>query len=140
MGFAVDSNMKTIYYVITILLTLTIWSCKSIKYIPVESVIHDSIYINKIQRDSVYQRDSIYVFDRGDTVYVNVYQYLYKDRIVIDTVYSVKTDSILVPFPVEKKLTRWQQIKLELGGWSFGIIICSLLIIFGYMVYKIIYK
>lgn len=132
--------MKTIFYIITILLTLTIWSCRSIKYVPVETVKHDSIYVSKIQHDSVYQRDSIYVLDKGDTVYINVYQYLYKDRIVIDTVYLVKTDSIQVPFPVEKEFTRWQQIKLELGGWSFGIIICFLLIISGYMVYKIIKK
>lgn len=133
-------SMKIIFYIIAILPILAIWSCRSVKYIPVETVKHDSIYVSKIQHDSVYQRDSIYVLDRGDTVYVNVYQYLYKDRIVIDTVYSVKTDSIKVPFPVEKELTRWQQIKLELGGWSFGFIICFLLIISGYMVYKIIKK
>lgn len=133
-------SMKIIFYIIAILPILAICSCRSINYIPVETVKHDSIYVSKIQHDSVYQRDSIYVLDRGDTVYVNVYQYLYKDRIVIDTVYSVKTDSIKVPFPVEKELTRWQQIKLELGGWSFCIIICLLLIISGCIVYKIIKK
>ena len=28
-----------------------------------------------------------------------------------------------MPYPVEKSLSRWQTIKMELGGWGFGIII-----------------
>jgi hypothetical protein len=27
-----------------------------------------------------------------------------------------------VPYPVEKKLTRWQQLKMDLGGIAFGIL------------------
>ena len=33
----------------------------------------------------------------------------------IDT--FIKTDSIRVPYPVEKKLTRWQQMKVDLGEY-----------------------
>lgn len=29
---------------------------------------------------------------------------------------SVKSDSIPVPYPVERQLTRWEQIKMDLGG------------------------
>lgn len=32
----------------------------------------------------------------------------------IDTI--LKTDTISIPFPVEKKLTSWQKIKMKLGG------------------------
>ena len=46
------------------------------------------------------------------------------------------TKEMKVPYPVEKELTRWQQMKLELGGWAFGIIITAALIIVGWMVYK----
>lgn len=37
----------------------------------------------------------------------------------------IKTDSIRVPYPVEKKLTKWQQAKIDLGGWMVCIIIAS---------------
>lgn len=33
---------------------------------------------------------------------------------------SVKADSIPVPYPVEKRLTRWQQTKMDAGGFAMG--------------------
>lgn len=66
---------------------------------------------------------------------------LAKMRTMPDTVYLPSkevtvTKEMKVPYPVEKELTRWQQMKLELGGWAFGIIITAALIIVGWMVYK----
>lgn len=58
-----------------------------------------------------------------------------------DTIYKpskevIVTKEVKVPYPVEKELTRWQQMKLELGGWAFGIIITAALIIIGWLLYK----
>ena len=66
---------------------------------------------------------------------------LAKMRTMTDTVYLPSkevtvTKEMKVPYPVEKELTRWQQMKLELGGWAFGIIITAALIIVGWIVYK----
>lgn len=119
-----------------ILLASAICSCRSVKYVPVETVKTDSIYINQVQRDSIYRLDSIYIRDKGDTVWVEKYKYLFVDKLRHDTLYINRTDSIRVPYPVEKELTRWQQMKLELGGWAFGIIITAALIIVGWIVYK----
>ena len=33
---------------------------------------------------------------------------------------SVKSDSIPVPYPVERELTRWQQTKMDFGGFALG--------------------
>lgn len=30
----------------------------------------------------------------------------------------MKSDSIRVPYPVEKKLSKWQQLRLDFGGWA----------------------
>ena len=38
--------------------------------------------------------------------------------------------------PVEKELSRWQKIKLELGGWAFGMVLALLFVIIGNIVYK----
>lgn len=66
---------------------------------------------------------------------------LAKMRTLQDTVYLPSKEvtvnkEVKAPYPVEKELTRWQQIKLELGGWAFGIIIAFVLIIIGWLVYK----
>ena len=123
-----------------ILLALAICSCKSGRYIPVESVKTDSIYIKQVQRDSIYQHDSIYIREKGDTVWMERYKYVYRDKVVHDTMYVNRTDTIREPYPVEKELTRWQQMKLELGGWAFGIIIAFALIIVGWLIYKSLKK
>ena len=122
--------------VIIILLASAIWSCRQVRYVPVETVRIDSIYLNKYERDTIYERDSIYIRDKGDTVWVERYKYLYRDKLRHDTLYISKKDSIRVPYPVEKELTRWQQMKIELGGLAFGIIIAFALIIVGWIVYK----
>lgn len=33
---------------------------------------------------------------------------------------SVKSDSIQVPYPIEKPFTRWQQTKMDFGGMAMG--------------------
>lgn len=80
-----------------------------------------------VSRDSIHVHDSIYVTLKGDTVNVERWHTIYKDRwrekILTDTV--IKTDSVAVQYPVEKKLTRWQQAKLDLGGWMVGVILVS---------------
>lgn len=117
-----------------ILLASAICSCRSV---PLESrTVTDTVYINKFQHDSIYRHDSIYIRERGDTVFVEKYRYLFVDKLRHDTLYISHADSIRVPYPVEKKLTRWQQIKLELGGWAFGIVMAFLLIILGWMMYR----
>lgn len=98
-----------------ILLFLT--SCKT-KYVPVEAVKRDSIYINKVQRDSIFSRDSIYVREKGDTVLVERYKYLFVDKWLRDTAYISRTDSVPYPVEVEKKLNWWQRQKMKLGGGS----------------------
>ena len=82
-----------------------------------------------------YQLDSIYILDRGDTVLITKTKYLYKDRMVRDTVYRSRTDSIQIPYPVERKLTKWEQFRLDIGGWAMGgfIVIIIFLIFYIYV-------
>lgn len=128
--------MRIIKYVMTALLLLVVWSCRTTEYVPVEVVRTDTTYINKMQRDSIYQLDSIYVVDRGDTVLITKTKYVYKDRLVRDTVYMSKTDSIQVPYPIERKLTRWEQFRLNIGGWAMVGFIVMLLSLMCYMYIK----
>ena len=127
--------MRQLLY-ITILLTLAIWlvSCRSIKYVPVETVKTEYKTRDSIRFDSIYNRDSIYVLIKGDTVYQYKYKYLYKYQYLNRTDTVIRIDSIQAPYPVEKQLSRWQSLKMELGGWAFGIIIVMALVLVGWLV------
>lgn len=115
--------MKRLIFVILLVSAMCFTGCRTTQYVPVENIKTEYKTRDSIRIDSVYRRDSIYVIDRGDTVYTYkdryLYKYLYLNR--IDTV--IRTDSIQIPYPVEKALARWQKAKIELGGWAFGVLI-----------------
>ena len=121
-----------------ILLALTLvccslCGCKSIQYVPVETIKTDSIYISKVLVDSVYTRDSVYLEAKGDTIFKQEFKYIYKYKSLIDTIYSIQVDSIRVPYPVEKQLSRWEKIKLDMGGIAIGgIVVLIALIVFKF--------
>lgn len=129
--------MKRIIY-ITIFLMSGIWfaSCRSIQYVPVETVHTEYKTRDSIRFDSIYNQDSIYILVKGDTVYQYRYKYLYKCQYLNRTDTVIKVDSVQVPYPVEKRLSRWQSLKMELGGWAFGIIIIFVFVIIVWLVYR----
>ena len=93
-------------------LFLFLCGCRT-EYVPIESVRYDSVMIEKLMRDWVFVRDSVYLKELGDTVYK------YKDRVVyvyknrVDTFFAEKIREIEVPVPVERKLTWWEVVKME---------------------------
>lgn len=87
---------------ILIVLTLLLLSgCRSIKYVPVETVKTEKEYVDRWNRDSVYIRDSVFMLVKGDTVFKDRYRIVYKDRYSRDTAYISKVDTIQVAYPVE---------------------------------------
>ena len=117
------------------------FGCKSVKYIPVETVRTDSVYVDRYLRDSIYQRDSVFInrWTAGDTVYQDkvVWKYVYRDKVKYDTVAILRSDTVRVPFPVDRELSKWEQIRLDVGGWAIGVVIITILIVIGCMVYKL---
>lgn len=106
---------------------LLLTGCKTV-YVPVETVLKDTIYISKKVTDSVWverlTHDSIYIHEKGDTVIVEKwhteYRDRWRDRLLTDTVYQHKCDTIREVFTneVEKPLTWWQQTRMDIGGWA----------------------
>ena len=120
--------------IIAIVLCWALSSCKTTEYVPVETVRTDTVYIAHIVTDSVYQHDSIYIHEKGDTVWYERWHTQYRDRLRIDTVYQARVDTIAKPYPVikevEKKLTKTQKGLMWTGG-------LSLLALFIFGVYKV---
>ena len=110
-----------------VLLFLCLCGCRT-EYVPVESVRYDSLMIEKLIRDSVFVRDSVYVQEKGDTIYKykDKYVYVYKNR--VDTFFAEKIREKEVPVPVERKLTWWERVKLEYAEWVFGMIVAIALV------------
>lgn len=109
--------------IVLILLAIMLYGCKSIQYVPVETIKRDTTYISQIKIDSIYHRDSIYVEHKGDTVYLSKYKYLYKYIEKHDTLWREKVDTIQVAYPVEAQLTKWQKIKINMGEYLIAAIV-----------------
>lgn len=91
-----------------------------------------------LRLDSIYKHDSVSVYLQGETIcrdrYVTLDKYhnVYKTK--VDS--FVKMDSIKTPVFVEKSLTKWEQLKMNVGGWSI-VALCALAVgLAVYLIYK----
>lgn len=106
-------------------LALLVNSCTT-RYIPVESVRVDSVYVSKVQRDSIYEKDSVFVAVKADTVFISRVLYRYRDKLIRDTVSVIHSDTITKVVEVERELSRAERLKMNLGGgvlWAIPILI-----------------
>lgn len=106
--------------VVGILLCALFGSCKSVEYVTVEKVKHDTTYISKWQRDSIYIHDSTFIKEKGDSILVERWHTAYRDRWRHDTIVRIMIDSIPKPYPVikmvERELTKTQKGLIFIGG------------------------
>lgn len=93
--------MRHIVFLSLFLVGLAATSCTRHVYVPVETTKSDTVYLNRVQLDSIYMRDSVFIEKSGDTIREFQYKYIYRFKDRIDTLYISKTDSIQVPYPVE---------------------------------------
>ena len=96
-------------------LVLLLPGCSRVQYVPMQTVLKDSIVFHRIDIDSVVIKDSIFIDRTKDTIYKYVERWQEKYIIRNDTTVIERVDSIPVEVKVEKQLTRWQQIKIDYG-------------------------
>lgn len=113
--------------IVLLVLCLLMCGCRT-EYVPVESVRYDSVMIEKLMRDSVFVRDSVYLKEKGDTIYKykDRFVYVYKNR--VDTFLAEKTREVEVPVPVERKLSWWERVKLKYAEWVIGALVAIALV------------
>lgn len=119
------SALKMCWYcfigmIITLLLGALFSGCSSIRYVPVETVHTDTLYQKVVQRDSIHIHDSVIIREKGDTVMIEHWRTQWRDRLLRDTIYRSRVDSVQVPYPVEKQLTKWQQVCIDYGKLTMG--------------------
>ena len=121
--------MKKLVFIMLAILMLS--ACKTttkIVEVPVEVVKKEYIYDTKI--DSVYIRDSVDRWQKGDTLYITKWHTKFKYINKVDTI--VKTDSIPKIVPVVKEVEVnhiywWQKVLMWVGGILSICIIISLI-------------
>lgn len=94
--------------------------------VTVPKVRTDTLIITKSQRDSIWLHDSVYVSEKteNDTVFLEIKKWhtKYVEKIVRDTTYIAKHDTIPMPYPVEvikeveRELTWWQKVRMFAGS------------------------
>ena len=126
--------MKKLVFIMLAILMLS--ACKTttkIVEVPVEVIKKEYIHDTKI--DSVYIRDSVDRWQKGDTLYITKWHTKFKYINKVDTI--VKTDSIPKIIPVVKEVEvnhiYWYQ---KLLMWLGGITIVLLIIVITYKVKK----
>lgn len=141
---------------------LFVCSCRTIKYVPVESNA-DSVVVEKLVEvqlppDSATIRALLECDENGKVVLSwldiansknaqamftidSLGNLLAKMKTQPDTVYLPSkevtvTNEVKVPYPIEKELTRWQKIRLNIGGWIIGIVLGIIILIVGIVYIK----
>lgn len=125
-------DMKKLIFISIIIFCLT--GCRTVRYVQVPE--YHTLYktrVDTVQRwDSVYFRDSVYIAAKGDTVCLTKTHWRERFR----NVYHTKTDTVMqrdsirAPYPVEKPLTKWEQWKMDAGGWAMGVVVVFVILLF----------
>jgi hypothetical protein len=120
-----DQKIRLVWTIIlvAILVVFLLTGCKTkTVLVPVKETKIE--YRDRLRIDSIYNRDTVQIYGRNDTVFKYVIRW--RERFRVDTVSVVKIDSI--PYPVEviqevNKLTKWQRWRLTLLNIIGGLII-----------------
>lgn len=105
-----------------ILLLYLVSACSTPEVVRVVEHHHDTVTVTGWQRDSIYVHDSVMVTHWGDTVHVDRWHTLWRERIIHDSIRVATHDSIPVPYPVTvtkqvpAPLSWWQRARIYVGG------------------------
>lgn len=115
------------------LLILMLISCRTTKVIevPVDKVRIE--YRDRIVIDSLIRNDSIIIKEKGDTVFLERYRYIYRNLSTRDTINVTDTITVVQTVEVTKEVNRlhnWQVVLMVLGGAAIAL--------GGYKLFKLI--
>ena len=107
-------------------MTLLLVSCKvkeKIVEVSIPQIKTEIKYIDKVKYDSIYLKDSVYIVQKGDTIYNNKVAYRYKYKYLKDTVTVNKIDTItklqkVTEIKVKNQLNTIQKVLIYIGLFS----------------------
>ena len=124
--------------IIALLIALFFGSCRSVRVIEKEVIKTDTVLTTKIQIDSIYVNDSIYIREliQGDTVKITTDRWhtRWRDRILYDSLYIAQRDTVRVTDikEVPRKLSGWQWFQI----WAGRLALIAIMLTAGVIIYK----
>lgn len=129
---AIYETFIRVAIVILICLAITLLTgCRSVETVRVPEVHSDTVIQTRWRTDSVVMRDSVVITETAEGRTKFVVRWRDRVRTLADTTYICLTDSIPVPYPVEKQLGKWEQAKVDYGG----IALIAVAILFAFLVW-----
>lgn len=113
-------------------------SCKQIEYVPVIENHTDTMYISKVQRDSIYLHDSTYIKEKGDTLLIEKWHTKYIEKQLHDTTYVATHDTIPQPYEVVKEVKYTPKL-VKLLAWLGGIGILAGIVLLIFRIRKFLH-
>ena len=108
--------LKILFFLLFLTIVISCKTTTKVVEIPVETI--KTEYIEQIKYDSIYHKDSIYILQKGDTIYNNKVQYLYKYKYLRDTINVTDTIPTIVTVKDTQyinKLYTWQKLLITVG-------------------------
>ena len=124
--------------IVALLISLFFASCRSVRVIEKEVIKTDTVLTTKIQIDSIYVNDSIYIREliQGDTVKITTDRWhtRWRDRILYDSIYIAQRDTVRVTDikEVPRKLSGWQWFQI----WAGRLALIAIMLTAGVIIYK----
>ena len=111
---------------LTVIVCMLLAGCKTTEFVQVPVISRDTLYISTHSRDSIWLHDSILIREKGDTFWVEKWHTKFIEKVVSDTVYKSRVDTVGVPYPlkelVARELSWWQKTLMWMGGWFIGLL------------------
>ena len=108
--------LKILFFLLFLIIVISCKTTTKVVEIPVETI--KTEYIEQVKYDSIYSKDSIYIMQKGDTIYNNKVQYLYKYKYLRDTINITDTIPKIVTVKDTQyinQLYTWQKILIVIG-------------------------
>ena len=123
--------MKKLYLIS--LLSLILSACSTVKYVEVPIPEVHVEYRDRVSIDTIIRNDSTIIREKGDTVFLEKFKYVYKTKELRDTVNITDTVTVVKKVEVTKEVNRirtWQYILMVLGFTFIGTGIYKLIKLF----------
>lgn len=113
--------MRNIYLIL--LLSLILSACNTVRYVEVPVPEIHVEYRDRVSVDTIIRNDSTIIRERGDTVFLEKFKYIYRTKELRDTVNITDTVTVVKKIEVTKEVNRikaWQYILMVLGFTFIG--------------------
>lgn len=118
-------------------------SSKHIQTVPIETIrdhqVHDTLYINNVQYDSIFISQKTYTDRTKDTLLIRQHDIEYRYKLLRDTIYRTKVETVRDSIPYEVRIIESKETpyKRHWLDWVSDISFVILTFLTGWRIYRL---